>query len=87
MPGNLNFRSMKTIFRKLLSGWKKFALGFARVQAEIILFVFYFLIFTPYGWILCLFGHDPLHFRLKEKSNWESCRLGEFDPERATRQS
>jgi hypothetical protein len=75
------------IFKSIWEGWKKFARGFARVQAEIILFLFYFLIFTPYGLILKLFGHDPLNIRGKKASTWRDHEKTEFDPEKLRRQS
>ncbi len=78
---------MKTFFAKIWSGWKTFARAFARVQLEIILFVFYFLIYTPFGLIMRLFGFDPLRTRLKSETNWQDADIGRFDKERARHQS
>lgn len=78
---------MKSFWRKIWSGWKKFARAFARVQLEIILFVFYFLIFTPFGMIMKFFGFNPLRTRMKSKTNWQDCDFGKFDRERAKHQS
>ncbi len=75
------------IFQKIWGGWKKFARAFARVQAEIILFLFYFLIFAPYSLILKLFGHDPLNIRKKNTSTWRDYKMTEFNPEKLKRQS
>ena len=58
-----------------------------RVSTEIILFLFYFLIYVPFGLILKLFGHDPLKIKIKKNSNWQDVKIGEFDSERASHQS
>jgi len=78
---------MKRFFARMWSGWKKFAFAFARIQLEIILFLFYYLIFTPFGLILKLLRHDPLHVRLKDGSTWEKTDIGKFNSERARHQS
>lgn len=78
---------MKKFFGKIWSGWKKIALVIARVNAEIILFIFYFLIFTPYGLILKLFGHDPLRLRTRNLREWIRYEPQEFDLEKLKRQS
>lgn len=78
---------MKSFLNKIWSAWKKFARAFARVQLEIILFVFYFLIFTPFGLVMKLFGFDPLRQKLKADTNWQDAEVGAFDRERAKHQS
>ncbi len=68
-------------------GWKRFARKFAQVQAEIILFLFYFLIFTTYGVLLDVFGHDPLKIRKRKDSTWNEPEPRPFDLEKLRRQS
>lgn len=78
---------MKKILNSIWNGWKKFGRLLGRVNTEIILFIFYFLIFTPVGLISMIFRHDPLNLRLKKKSNWNDVTIGPFDIEKAKRQS
>jgi hypothetical protein len=78
---------MKAFFSKIWAGWKKFARVFGAVQAEIILFLFYFLIFTPTGLIFRIFRFDPLRIREIKGSNWQSIKSGAFDRRKATHQS
>lgn len=70
-----------------MQNWKRFAHFIGRVNTEIILFLFYFLIFVPFGLILKLFGHDPLKKKIKGSSNWQDVKIGEFAPDRASHQS
>jgi hypothetical protein len=78
---------MSNATHKIWAGWKKFALAFAGIQAEIILFLFYFLIFTPYGFLLKVFRFDPLKLRLKNGTSWRDVKIGRYDKEKARRQS
>ncbi len=78
---------MKNILNAIWNGWKKFGRILGRVNTEIILFIFYFLIFTPVGLISKLFRHDPLKLHLKKQTNWNDAKIGQFDIERAKRQS
>ncbi|UCD16691.1 MAG: hypothetical protein JSV44_09550 [Candidatus Zixiibacteriota bacterium] len=78
---------MKSLFKKIWTGWKKFARTLVRIQLEIILFLFYFGIFMPFGLMLKLFRHDPLNLRHKGNSSWREVDIGHFDPDRATHQS
>jgi len=78
---------MRVIFRNIWNGWKKFAHAVGRINTEIIIFLFYYLIFTPFGLITKLFGFDPLCKKLKGNSNWREIEIGEFDPEKASHQS
>lgn len=78
---------MKNILKHFWLGWKRFARAFGAMQAEIIFFLFYFLIFTPFGLILKIFRYDPLHRRLKGAGNWQDTQIGSFDKERARHQS
>jgi len=78
---------MKRILQKIWRGWKRFARKFGQVQAEIILFLFYFLIFTPYGIFLKSLGHDPLKIRERQDSTWQNLEPRPFDLEKLKRQS
>ena len=81
------FADMKRFFAKIWAGWKRFALALARVQLEVILFVFYYVIFTPFGFIMRLFRHDPLQVSIEKESTWQKADIGEFNPEQARHQS
>ena len=78
---------MKKFLSKIWSGWKRFAHILGRVNTEIILFIFYYLIFTPFGAVLKLFGYDPLEIRGKGNSGWHEVKIGEFDQEKGSHQS
>ncbi|MEW5922530.1 MAG: SxtJ family membrane protein [Candidatus Zixiibacteriota bacterium] len=78
---------MKRLFSKISHGWNKFANILGQFSTEIILFLFYFLIFVPFGLILKIFGHDPLKIKPEKNSNWQDVDIGEFDSERASHQS
>jgi hypothetical protein len=78
---------MRRLLSKIWSFWKRLALAVARVNTEIIVFLFYFVIFMPFGFILRLLGHDPLRRRLRESSNWQKVNIGRFDWKRASHQS
>lgn len=78
---------MKKFLSAIWNGWKKFAHTFGRVNTEIILFLFYFLIFTPFGLLLKLFGFDPLKRKLKRNTGWQDIEIGRFDMEEASHQS
>ena len=78
---------MKILLSRIWAGWKRFGRLLGAVQAEIILFLFYFLIFTPCGLIMRLFGYDSLRTRKRDQSNWQNAGLGQFDKEKASHQS
>ena len=78
---------MKKFFKAIWNGWKKFGRALARINSEIILFLFYFIIFVPFGFMAKIFGHDPLNLKTKKKSNWRDIKIGAFSRENATRQS
>jgi len=71
----------------LLEGVKKFGRFLGKVQAEIILFIFYFLILTPYSSVLRFFGADPLRLRYRSDTNWQEIRIEKSDPADLKRQS
>jgi hypothetical protein len=55
---------------KLWEGWKSFAQYIGGFQSRILLGLFYFLVVTPFGVAVRIFG-DPLHLRRGEKpSSW-----------------
>lgn len=71
----------------LFEGIKKFGRFLGKVQAEIILFLFYFLILTPYSLLLRLFGADPLRLRYKGDTNWQRSNTEKPDSGHLKRQS
>ncbi|MEP0828228.1 MAG: hypothetical protein HRF51_06870 [bacterium] len=71
----------------LLEGVKKFGRFLGKVQAEVILFIFYFLILTPYSSVLRLFGSDPLRLRYRGDTNWQGIRIEKSYPADLKRQS
>jgi hypothetical protein len=78
---------MKILPAILIGALRRSGRLIGKIQAELILFLFYFLIFTPYSYVLRLFGHDPLRLKRQVSSNWQDIDLGRFDQERMKRQS
>lgn len=71
----------------LLEGVKKFGRFLGKVQAEVILFIFYFLILTPYSSVLRLFGVDPLRLKYRSDTNWQEIGIEKSHPANLKRQS
>ena len=61
-------------------GWMAFAYALGYVNSRIILTLFYFLVFVPYGVISRLVGRDPLQLRQRDLESY-------WTPRTATRQS
>jgi len=61
-------------------GWMGFAYALGYVNSRIILTLFYFLVFVPYGVISRLVGRDPLQLRQRDLESY-------WTPRTATRQS
>jgi len=78
---------MRKFLSKIWAGWKRFAHILGRINTAIILFLFYYLIFAPFGMVMRLFGYDSLRKKSKGKSNWQEVKIGEFEQERASHQS
>ena len=63
------FLPTKLIFLSKI--WKKLALILSYIISPLVTFILFFIIFTPYGIILKLFGRDPL-LQKKTRSSWTS---------------
>jgi hypothetical protein len=73
-PDEHNQRPMKKVLNKIWQLWKRFAHGLGRVNTVILLTLFYFLVISPFGLLLRLFGWSPLEsgrrFHNRE-TNWK----------------
>jgi len=81
---------MKNFFKKLWSGWKRFALVIGRANTILLLTLFYFLILVPVGLVFRLFGWDPLSAKKKKhqnKSSWQKVPVEQPDLQSLERQS
>jgi len=81
---------VKKVLRKIWAGWKRFAHRLARVQTVILVTLFYFLVITPVGAVLSIFGWDPLAGRTSRRrktTNWREVRDPEPDFDSMRRQS
>ena len=77
---NMNF------FKKIWGIWSAFSLRMGNFQGRLILLLFYFSIFAPFGIIYKLF-RDPLHLRSSsEKSLWVTLSKTDETIENARRQ-
>ncbi|MGQ0551256.1 MAG: hypothetical protein ACT4PY_16475 [Armatimonadota bacterium] len=72
--------------RRLWEGWKAFGHYLGDFQARLLLTVFYFTVFCPYGLITRVFG-DPLRVRPVDlrrlRSSWDTRRSEEVSLARA----
>lgn len=75
---------LRPLLGPLYIGWMKFAFLLGWINTRLILGLFFYLILTPVGLIMRLFGRDPLHrkFDRKSTSYWEKRPPAEFKPER-----
>lgn len=92
---NINPAPVKKVLRKLKSRWMTFARRLARVQTVIIVTLFYFLVISPMGYLMSLFGWDPLGKRGFHKSagnktqptNWQQVKKRTIDTTNLRRMS
>lgn len=71
------------ILRPIYIGWMKFAFVLGWFNTRLILGIFFYLILTPVGLIMRLFGRDPLHRKIEKKatSYWVKREQVEFKRE------
>jgi len=59
--------------RPVFQVWSKIAYFIGQVNTQVILTLLYYLVFTPYGLVMRLFGRDPLQRKLTSAGTyWES---------------
>lgn|GEM_PF-1911763 len=81
---------MSRLLRKTWATWKKAALRIARFQTALVLTLLYFVFFAPFGFLLRLFGWDPLQVgprHRKQATNWKQVRVAEPELDSMRRQS
>lgn len=81
---------MKSVLKRIWEWWKPIGLAIGRFQTKVIISIFYFLIISPFGLIMRLFGWDPLRVRkskVKAGTNWQDVKQPEPDLESLRRQS
>ena len=63
--------------------WMKFAAVLAWINTRILLVIMFYLVFTPTGFIMRLFGADPLDLKMdKNKNSYWIKKEGHTDYER-----
>lgn len=82
----LTFRPL--LLRPAYRVWLKVAHFIGRVNTQILLTLLYYLIFTPYGVVMRIFGRDSMQRNWQPTgSYWEPCELeGQKDPKRYEKQ-
>jgi len=72
------------ILRPIYVGWMKFAFVLGWINTRLILGIFFYLILTPVGLIMRLFGRDPLHRKFDRDATtyWAKRPPAEFKQER-----
>jgi hypothetical protein len=72
------------ILRPIYVGWMKFAFVLGWINTRLILGIFFYLILTPVGLIMRLFGQDPLHRKFDRDATtyWAKRPPAEFKQER-----
>ncbi len=75
---------LRPILRPLYAAWMRFAFLLGWINTRLLLGVFFYLILTPIGLVMRLFGRDSLHrkFDKKASSYWVKREPAEFRPER-----
>lgn len=68
--------------------WMPAARAVAHAVTFLILAVAFYVVFTPYGWVMRLVGRDPLERKLEPQRNsyWIQREKRPFDPKALTRQ-
>lgn len=68
--------------------WMPIAKGIAKALTWVLLTLTYYLVFTPFGVIMRLFGKDPLERKMdpKRSSYWIRRQDSSFDPDRMSKQ-
>ena len=73
---------MRPVFRV----WMKFAMALGWVNTHLILFLLYYLVFTPIGLVRRIFNRDPLKHRIeKDRASYWKIREPGYDRDRCER--
>jgi hypothetical protein len=73
---------MRKVLKKIWESWKRLAHKIGRFQTVVLLSIFYFLIISPIGLVMRLFGWNPLDTRFRDPrrtSNWKPVKDAEPD--------
>jgi hypothetical protein len=73
------------MLRKLWGGWKAFGRFMGNFLARIVLTIFYFTVFVPFGIAVSLFG-DPLLIKIPPDTLWRPRTTGDQKLEEILRQ-
>lgn len=73
------------MLRKLWEGWKAFGRMIGNFLARIVLTIFYFTVFVPFGIGVSLFS-DPLHVKTSPDKLWRPRTTGDQKLEEVLRQ-
>jgi hypothetical protein len=78
---------LQPLLRPLYIGWMKFAFVLGWINARLILGVFFYLVLTPLGLVMRLFGRDVLYRKFDRKATtyWVKREPAEFKRERYER--
>ena len=74
------------ILRPIYTGWMKFAFVLGWVNTRLLLGVFFYLIITPIGVVMKLFGKDLLDQKLDRSAKTYWRKRGPFDPKQMEHQ-
>jgi len=73
------------IFKRFWEGWKAFGQAMGNLLARVVLTIFYFTIFVPFGVGVRLFG-DPLQIKSQPAEQWRPRATGDQKLEEVLRQ-
>lgn len=81
-------QSEKSMLSRIWAAWKRFGQAIGNFVARIVLTIFYYTIFVPFGLITSMF-QDPLDIKgdYKQKSGWVARESGDKTLEEAQRMS
>lgn len=81
---------MTDVLQQLWAGWKRVAHRLGRIQTAILMTIVYFLVISPWGFLMRLTGWDPLQTAGKyrrQNTNWRPVTDPEPDRESLQRLS
>jgi hypothetical protein len=71
--------------KKFWEGWKGFGHFIGNLIARLVLTIFYFTVFVPFGLGVRLFS-DPLHLKQRPSAFWRSRQTGDQNLKEVSRQ-
>lgn len=75
------------VLRRIWAAWKQLGRWMGDMLARVVLTIFYFTIFMPFGLGMRLFGGDPLDIKSRANSGWRERKTNDLTLDDARRLS